>query len=84
MRTLLADAIVDWGALGKVVLYSVVAGVGVPAVYAFAVLGAGRSSEAARARRNAAATAYGLLALLGAAACLGAIAYGIVLLTQKS
>jgi hypothetical protein len=84
MRTLLADPIVDWSALGKVVLYSVVAGVGVPAVYGFAVLGAARSTDAARDRRNGAATAYALLALLGGAACVAAIVFGIVVLTQKS
>ena len=81
---MIAASVIDWSALGKVVLYSAIAGVGVPAIYAFAVLGAGRSTEAARARRNAAATLYGLLALLGTAVCLGAIAYGIVLMTQKS
>ena len=37
-----------------------------------------------RNRRNGVATVYGLLALLGTAVCLGAIAYGIVLMTQKS
>jgi hypothetical protein len=76
--------VVDWNALGKVVLYSLVAGVGVPAVYAFAVLGAGRSMDAQREHRGGLATAYALLAFLGGAACLAAIAYGIWLLTQKS
>jgi hypothetical protein len=80
----LAASVIDWGALGKVVLYSLIAGVGVPAVYGFAVLGAGRSMDAQRARRGATATAYALLALFGGAACLGAIAYGIYLMTQKS
>jgi hypothetical protein len=84
MRTLLAAPIVDWAALGKVVIYSLVAGLGVPAVYACAVLGAARSTDAARGRRNGAATAYALLALLGGAACIAAIVYGIILLTQKS
>jgi hypothetical protein len=79
-----AASIVDWGALGKVVLYSVVAGVGVPAVYGLAVLGAARSTDAQRARRGGPATAYALLALLGGVACLVAIAYGIVVMTQKS
>jgi len=83
MRLLLAG-IVDWGALGKVVLYSAVAGVGVPAIYGFAVLGAARSTDRQRERRGGPATAYALLALLGGLACLAAIAYGIVLMTQKS
>jgi hypothetical protein len=76
-------SVVDWGALGKVVLYSLLAGVGVPAVYGVAVVGAARSVDAQRDRRGAMATAYGLMAMLGGAICLAAIAYAIYLLTQK-
>ena len=81
---MLAATVIDWDALGKVVLYSLIAGVGVPAVYGFAVLGVGRSMDARRERRGGAATAYALMALFGGAACLCAIAYGIYLMTQKS
>jgi hypothetical protein len=70
--------------LGKVVLYSVIAGVGVPAVYGLAVLGAARSTDAQREHRGGPATAFALLAILGGLACLGAIVLGIVLMTQKS
>jgi len=77
-------SVVDWDALGQVVLYSVIAGIGVPAVYALAVLGAGRSMDAQRERRGGLATAYALIAFVGGAACLAAIAYGIWLMTQKS
>ncbi|MFL5843676.1 MAG: hypothetical protein ACJ762_03215 [Solirubrobacteraceae bacterium] len=78
-----AATVIDWGALGKVILYSVVAGIGVPLIYSLAVLGAARSTEAQRDRRSGTATAYALLALLGGAACLFAIGYGIYLMTQK-
>jgi hypothetical protein len=76
-----ASTIIDWSALGQVVLYSVVAGVGVPAIFALAVYGAARSTEPHRS--GTAASAYALLSLLGGLACLGAIAYGIYLMTQK-
>jgi len=76
--------VIDWNALGKVVLYSLAAGIGVPAVYAVAVLGAGRSVDAQRGGRGVLATVLALVAFVGGAACLGAIAYGIYLLTQKS
>jgi hypothetical protein len=79
----IAASIVDWGALGKVVLYSLVAGLGVPAVYAVAVLGAARSTDAQRSKRGGQATAYALVALLCGVACLVAIGYGVYLLTQK-
>ena len=48
----MSATIVDWTALGKVVLYSLVAGVGVTGVFAIAVHGATRSSDM---RRNSAA-----------------------------
>lgn len=75
--------VVDWNALGQVVLYSVIAGVGIPAIYAMAVLGAARSTDAQRSKRGAAATAYAVLALVGGAVCLAAIGYAIYLMTQK-
>ena len=81
----LADSIVDWAALGKVVLYSLIAGVTVPAVYAMAVFGAARSTDPHRRDRGGiVATLYALLAVLGGLACLGAIAYGIYLMAHKS
>jgi hypothetical protein len=81
---MIADSVVDWSALGQVVLYSLIAGIGVPAIYALAVLGAGRSMDARRAGRGIGATLYASIAFVGAAACLGAIAYGIYLLAHKS
>ena len=80
---MIATTVIDWDALGKVVLYSIVAGIGVPGIYGLAVLGAARSTDAQRSRRNAAATAYAVLALLGGAICLASVAYGIYLMTQK-
>ncbi len=78
-----AATVVDWHALGKVVLYSLIAGIGVPGIYALAVLGAARSTDAQRSRRSATATAYAVVALLGGAVCLASIGYGIYLMTQK-
>lgn len=78
-----AATVVDWDALGQVILYSVVAGIGVPAVFALGVLGAARSTDPSRRRNAAASAAYAALALLAAALCLGAIGYGIYLMTQK-
>lgn len=79
-----AAGVVDWSALGKVVLYSLVAGVGVPAIFGFAVLGAARSTDPHRDRGGPAGTFYALLAVLGGLICLAAIAYGIYLMAQKS
>lgn len=75
-------SIVDWNALGQVVLYSLVAGVGVPAIFALAVLGAARSTDPHR-RGSSTSAVYAVVALIGAAICLFAVAYGIYLMTQK-
>ena len=64
-------------------MYSLIAGIGVPAIYSLAVLGAARSTDAQRSRRGGAATAYAILAFVGGAICLGAIAFGIYVMTQK-
>lgn len=79
---MLATTVVDWNALGQVVLYSLAAGVGVPAIYALAVLGAARSTDPQRRGRSSSAV-YAIVAFVGAAICIGAVAFGIYLMTQK-
>ena len=80
---MIATTVVDWGALEKVVLYALVAGIGVPAIYALVVLGATRSSEARRTSATTSGYAYALLSVVGGLVCLAAIVYGIWLMTQK-
>lgn len=75
-------SIVDWNALGQVILYSLVAGVGVPAIFALAVLGAAHSTDPHR-RGSGMSAVYAVVALIGAVICLFAVAYGIYLMTQK-
>jgi hypothetical protein len=74
---------IDTTGLGEVILYSLVAGVGVTVVFALAVYGATRSTDMRQAGRNAIAMVYGFIAVLGGAATLGAVAYGIYLVQHK-
>jgi hypothetical protein len=74
---------IDTTGLGEVILYALVAGVGVTVVFTLAVYGATRSTDMRRAGHNAVATIYGVIAILGAAATLGAVAYGIYLVQHK-
>lgn len=78
-----AATIIDWGAIGKVVLASLVAGVGIPAVFALGVLGVTRSTDHRRERRGGVTMAYASLALVAAAIVAAAIVYGIVLMAHK-
>ena len=83
MRVIAGD-IVDWAALGKVVVASAVAGVGVSLCFSFAVVGAIRFADMRRAERPLEAGLYAVLGLLGLAATVAAIFAGIVVMTQKT
>lgn len=80
---LVTAAIANAGKLGKVVLYSLIAGVGISAVFALGVSGAGGLLDALRERRTAAALGWGALAALCTAVALGGVVFGVVVMTQK-
>jgi hypothetical protein len=73
--------IVDWHALLQVVWVSVLAGVGVTAAYGFALLGATRALENGRDHRLGGAVSYAVVGVVGLAIVIGAIVFGIVILT---
>jgi hypothetical protein len=74
--------VVDWDALLQVVWVSLLAGVGVTAAWAFALLGATRALENGRNGRVAEAVVYGVVGVAGFASVVAAIVYGIVILTN--
>lgn len=75
--TSLVAAIVDWGALLKVVVVSLVGGVGLTAVFSIAVAGAISFVDFRRDGRPVEAGAFAAVALVAIAACVAAVAYGI-------
>jgi hypothetical protein len=75
--------LIDTHAAWQAVWTASVAGVGVSVVFSLAVFGTTRSADLRRADRGGAAAAYAVLALIGLAATLGAIAYAITLITTK-
>jgi cytochrome c biogenesis protein CcdA len=76
-------AFVDTKALLETVIASFVAGVGITIVFSFAIYGAARFSELARAGRNAAAIGFGALGVASGLAFVAAIVVGIVVMTTK-
>jgi hypothetical protein len=74
--------VVDWDALLQVIWVSLLAGVGVTAAWAFALLGATRALEYGRDGRVAAAVVYGTVGVVGVAAVIAAVVFGIVILTN--
>ena len=82
--SIIADAIVDWAALGKVVVASLITGVGTTLFFSFAIIGATRFAEMRRDQRMVGATAYAVLGVLGAAVTVAGVVGGIVVMTHKS
>ncbi len=76
--------IVDTSALLKVVWVSLVAGLGVIAAYALAVLGSIRGGDVRRTRGTAAAVPYYALAAIALGACVWALYRGYLFVVEKS
>jgi hypothetical protein len=74
-------AIVDWDALLQVIWVSLLAGVGVTGAYGFALLGSTRALESGRQGRLGIAVGYAAVGVIGLAVVVGAIVFGIVILT---
>jgi hypothetical protein len=76
-------SIVDGHALLQVVWVGAVAGVGATAAFGFALLGVTRAAELGREGRSGEAVVYGVLGAAALAVVLGALVYGIVVMTHK-
>jgi hypothetical protein len=81
--TVIAEAIVDWATIGKVIAAALVATIGASFAFSLAVLGATRSAEMRRSRRGPEATAFAVLGLLGAGVVIAAIVGGILVMSSK-
>lgn len=77
-------AAVEWGDVLEVLWVSAVAGVGVTALFALALLGATRAVDMRRNGRGAAAGAYAALMAVAGTGVAVAVAFGIVVMTHKS
>ncbi len=71
-------------ALLKMAYSSIAASVSVAVVFALAVFGASRSSDARREHRKGVAAAYSLLAVAGLACSAAIVVYGVTLVVHKS
>jgi hypothetical protein len=76
-------SIVDTTKLGKVVLYSLVSGIGIAVIFGLGVSSAVGLVDAMRERRTAASVAWGALALICVAGALAAVVLGIVAMSAK-
>ena len=75
--------IVETTDLLQTVAASLIAGIGVTAAFSIVIFGITRSADMARDERPVLATAAGALAALAGLVVVGAIVFGIVVMTQK-
>jgi hypothetical protein len=73
--------LVDWNALGKVVLYSMVAGVGVTFVFSLGIVGLTRYDE--RRRTGSGGVGYALLAAVSALIVAAVVVEAIIIMAKK-
>jgi hypothetical protein len=76
-------AVVDWEAIGRVVIASFVAGVGVATAYALGLYGATRFADLRRDGRVVEAVPFAVLATVAFAACVAALVLGIIEMASK-
>jgi hypothetical protein len=67
----------------QVVWVSLVAGIGVTAAYALAILGGARAVDLTRSGRSAEAVVFGVLCAIALVVVAAALVYGIVIMTTK-
>jgi hypothetical protein len=83
MMRALGTTIVDWSAIGQVVLYSTAAGLGVAVAFGVAIRGTVRFAEMRRDGRGPEAAVFAILAVAGLALSGAAVGYGIYLMAQR-
>jgi hypothetical protein len=75
--------VVDWNALGQVVLYSFVAAVGLSTVFSFGIVGLVRYDDCRRGARSGSGIGWVALAVLCGLIVAAAVVEAIVLMTSK-
>ena len=81
---LLAESVIDWGALLNVLWASALGGVGVTAIFSLALLGATRAGDLRRDGRVAAAGAYAVLTAVASVTVVAALVFGVIVMTSKA
>jgi hypothetical protein len=76
-------SIVNTTTLGKTILYSLAAGIGIAVIFGAGVSSAAGLIDAMRERRTVATAAWATAALFCLLCATGAVVLGIVLMTQK-
>ena len=74
--------VVDWSALGQTVIAAVLSGVGVAFTFSLGLLGVARFTDGSRELGLLGMIGFGFLALFGMIATVGAIVFGVIVMTS--
>ena len=80
----MVGAVIEFGKLLEVVWVSLVAGIGVTAVFSLVIFGSAQAAEARRNGRGGAATGYGVLAAVAMAVVAAGVVFAITVILHKS
>lgn len=76
-------AIADTDSLLQVVIWSLLAGVGLTFVFSLGIVGVARADDLRRSGRSSAATGYVILAIVAGLLVLAAVVEAIIVMTSK-
>ena len=76
-------AAIAWGDLLEVIWVSMLAGVGVTAIYSLVIYSSGRAADARRAGNGSAAAIFGALAVFAFAVFLAGVITGVTIMLNK-
>ena len=80
---MLVFADIDWAALFEVIWVSLLAGVGVTAIFSLVIYSSGRAADARREGNGGAAAIFGTLAVLAFAIFLAGVIIGVTIMLNK-
>jgi hypothetical protein len=80
---MIVATVIDWAALGKVVLYSCIATVGVSTVFSFGIVGLVRFDESRRGGGGASGFGWAALAALCGLLVAGVVVEAIIIMSSK-
>jgi hypothetical protein len=76
-------SIINTTTLGKVALYSLVSGIGIAVIFGLGVSSVAGLLEALRQHRSVAGVAWAVLAITCIVCALGAVVFGVVVMSEK-
>lgn len=76
-------AAIEWGKLVQVIWVSLLAGVGITALFSMVIYGSTRAAESRREGRSTLATGYGVMAAVAGVAVIAIVVFGLAIIVTN-